>query len=121
MLRFAVLLLAAALAGCGSEPASPPTSGVPSAAVPSASVAAPDRGELLYDTACKACHDKETHWRNRHWVRDWPTLMQQVTRWQTVAGQSWQREDIEDVAAYLNRRFYHVPCPLPRCAAGTVG
>jgi mono/diheme cytochrome c family protein len=116
MLRFAVLTLAFALGGCAARPASPPA-----VAVPSAAVAAPDRGRLFYDTACKACHDKDTHWRNRHWVRDWPTLIQQVTRWQQIAGQTWRREDIEDVAAYLNRQFYHVPCPLPRCTAGTVG
>jgi hypothetical protein len=46
---------------------------------------------------------------------------QQVTQWQSLAGQSWGSEEIEDVAAYLHRRFYELPCPLPRCAAGTVG
>ena len=44
-----------------------------------------------------------------------------LPRWQSVAGQTWGKEDIEDVAAYLNRRFYDVPCPLPGCKAGTVG
>jgi hypothetical protein len=50
-----------------------------------------------------------------------PVAVGQVTRWQCAAGQTWQREDIEDVAAYLNRQFYDLPCPLPRCKAGTVG
>jgi mono/diheme cytochrome c family protein len=116
MLRVAAFLIAAALAACSTERAAPPV-----ATVPSASVAAPDRGQLLYETACKTCHDTQTHWRGRHLVRDWPTLIEQVTRWQNIAGQTWRREDIEDVAAYLNRQFYRVPCPLPRCTAGTVG
>lgn len=116
MLRPAVLLLAVSLAGCAGDNRPPPV-----ASVPSATVAAPDRGHLLYDTACKTCHDQQVHWRDGRLVRDWSTLLGQVTRWQSVAGQTWGKEDIEDVAAYLNRRFYDVPCPLPGCKAGTVG
>ena len=63
----------------------------------------------------------ETHWRARHRVRDWGTLLQQVTHWQEVAEQNWGQHEIEDVGAYLNRQFYGVPCPLPRCSPGTVG
>jgi mono/diheme cytochrome c family protein len=115
MLRIAALLTVA-LAACSAERVSPPA-----VAVPSASVAAPERGQLLYETACKTCHDTQTHWRSSHFVRDWPTLIEQVTRWQGIAGQTWRREDIEDVAAYLNRQFYRLPCPLPGCKPGTVG
>ena len=116
MFRLAALCLAVAgLAGCAGK------EGPPQAAVPSASVAAPDRGHLLYDTACKGCHDQQAHWRDNRIVHDWPSLIEQVTRWQAVAGQTWRREDIEDVAAYLNRLYYRLPCPLPRCSAGTVG
>jgi hypothetical protein len=32
-----------------------------------------------------------------------------------VAGQSWSAEEVADVAAYLNRRFYGLPCPTPGC------
>ena len=116
MPRFAALLLAAALGGCAGESAPPPV-----AAMPSASIAAPERGHLLYDTVCKGCHDQQAHWRDERIVHDWPSLIDEVTRWQAVAGQAWRREDIEDVAAYLNRLFYRVPCPLPRCSAGTAG
>jgi hypothetical protein len=56
-----------------------------------------------------------------HRVRDWPTLVEQVTRWQRIAEQTWTMDEIEDVSASLDRRFYDVPCPLPRCKAGTVG
>ena len=54
-------------------------------------------------------------------MQDWQGLLRQVTRWQAVAGQRWRAEEIEDVAAYLNRRFYRLACPLPGCAADKVG
>jgi hypothetical protein len=110
----AALLLC--MAGCASHSSTPPV-----AVVAETEMADPARGQLLYRTACEGCHVKETHWRGRHVVQDWPQLVEQVTRWQSVAGQSWSRHEIEDVAAYPNRRFYELPCPLPRCSAGTVG
>lgn len=93
-------LLLAVLAGC-AKPA-------PEAALP---VADARRGELLYDTACLACHTTQAHWRDRRIVQSWPDLLGQVTRWQQVAGQNWAGEEIRDVAAYLNRRFYKLPAP----------
>jgi mono/diheme cytochrome c family protein len=112
----AALAFALGVVGCGSGPAAPRT-----AVVPADAMADPARGELLYRTTCAACHSQQTHWRGSHRVKDWPGLLEQVTQWQGVAGQNWGMEEIEDVAAYLNRRFYELPCPLPRCAAGTVG
>ena len=93
----------------------------PSAAVPAREMADPGRGQLLYQTACATCHTAQAHWRDRSIVPDWQGLLHQVTRWQTIAGQRWRAEEIEDVAAYLNRRFYHFACPLPGCAADKVG
>lgn len=84
----------------------------------SAPRADPDRGELLYTTVCAACHSEQVHWRDQRLVGDWPSLLYQVTRWQAVAGQTWSAEDIADVAAYLNRGFYRMPCPVPGCGAG---
>jgi mono/diheme cytochrome c family protein len=103
------------ITGC-SGPAAPRV-----AAVPSGTMADPARGEMLYENACAECHTKQTHWRAVHLVRDWPSLLQQINRWQGVAGQNWSAREIEDVGAYLNRQFYGLPCPLPRCSAGTVG
>jgi mono/diheme cytochrome c family protein len=67
------------------------------------------RGQLLYDTACVECHSTQAHWRDKRLVRDWPGLVHQVTRWQAIAGQAWRREEVEDVAEYLNQRFYKLP------------
>ena len=93
------------LAGC--------TGGSPREAAGPAADAA--RGELLYGTACAACHTTQAHWRDKRVVRSWGDLVYQVTRWQQVAGQSWSAEEVADVAAYLNRRFYGLPCPTPGC------
>jgi cytochrome c2 len=68
-------------------------------------------GRLLYENACVACHTTQAHWRNKSIVTDWPSLVGQVTRWQAIAGQSWNEDEIRDVAAYLNQRFYRLPAP----------
>jgi hypothetical protein len=73
------------------------------------------RGGELYRTHCHECHTSRVHWRDQRLVRSWDDLRYQVTRWQKIAGQNWSREDVDDVAAYLNRTFYEVPCTLPGC------
>jgi mono/diheme cytochrome c family protein len=97
----ALLLLAGCTAGSARE-----------AAGPEADAA---RGELLYGTACAACHTTQAHWRDKRVVHSWGDLIYQVTRWQGVAGQNWSAQEVADVAAYLNRRFYGLPCPTPGC------
>jgi len=66
-------------------------------------------GRLLYDTACVECHTTQAHWREKRLVRTRPDLVHQVMRWQAIVGQNWRREDVEDVAAYLNQQFYKLP------------
>lgn len=79
-------------------------------------VADVERGHLLYENACGACHTTQPHWREKHIVHSWDDLTYQVGRWQNVAGQNWSKADIRDVAAYLNWRFYHLPCHEKGCA-----
>lgn len=79
-------------------------------------VADAQRGALLYENVCGACHTAQLHWREKHLVHSWSDLVYQVDRWQRVAGQNWGADDIRDVAYYLNERFYHVPCPQKGCA-----
>ena len=92
-------VLTLVLAGCGAAPQAPEKALAPDA----------QRGRLLYDTACVQCHTTQAHWREKRLVRTWPDLVHQVMRWQTLAGQNWRTEDVEDVAAYLNQEFYRLP------------
>ena len=73
------------------------------------------RGGELYRTHCSACHTAQVHWREKSLVHSWNDLRYQVSRWQRIAGQNWSREEIDDVAAYLNQLFYQAPCPAPGC------
>ncbi|HEX4984646.1 MAG TPA: cytochrome C [Burkholderiales bacterium] len=73
------------------------------------------RGRMLYGTSCDACHSQNVHWRDRRIADSWPSLVAQVTRWQANTGRRWPQEDIRNVAAYLNERFYHLPCPVEEC------
>jgi len=74
-----------------------------------------DHGRKLYENSCDACHTANLHWRDKRLVDSWAGLLQQVDRWQRNSGQSWAPADIKDVAAYLNTRFYQLPCPANEC------
>ncbi|MGQ0696690.1 MAG: hypothetical protein ACT4PZ_00470 [Panacagrimonas sp.] len=73
------------------------------------------RGRLLYDTACVACHTTQAHWRDNSIVGSWSDVVAQVERWQTNAGQQWGSSEIGDVAAYLNAIYYRMPCSTTGC------
>jgi mono/diheme cytochrome c family protein len=97
-MRPAALFLVLALAACSQAPQAleGPTANA-------------ERGRLLYDTACSACHTTQPHWRENRAVHSWDGLIAQVQRWQATAGQNWSAADVEDVASFLNERFYHLP------------
>jgi mono/diheme cytochrome c family protein len=64
------------------------------------------RGELLYSTHCVACHTTEIHWREKRLVKNISSLRFQVNRWQATIGLNWTKEEIADVAVYLNSTYY---------------
>lgn len=111
------VLCAALLVGCSGSP----SSGATQVAVPERSMADARRGQLLYETACSACHTEQAHWRDKRLVHDWGSLVYEVARWQQNAGQGWGPGEIEDVSAYLNQRLYHLPCPIAGCATDKTG
>jgi mono/diheme cytochrome c family protein len=67
------------------------------------------RGELLYDTHCRACHTEQVHWRDKRAAKDWSGLKEEVWRWQAAAGLRWSEDDIAAVARHLNETIYHLP------------
>lgn len=70
------------------------------------SAMAQSRGELLYTTHCIACHTTEMHWRDRRAASNWPSLRDQVRRWQEAGSLAWTDAEILDVARYLNETIY---------------
>jgi mono/diheme cytochrome c family protein len=71
--------------------------------------ATPSRGELLYDTHCKACHREQVHWRDKKLATDWPTLRELVRHWQGTALLGWSEADIVEVTRHLNDAYYRFP------------
>ena len=69
------------------------------------------RGELLYNTHCIACHTSKMHWRDQRLAQNWTSLNMQVRRWQSSIQLDWDDDDIDKVAAYLNRLYYRFPEP----------
>jgi mono/diheme cytochrome c family protein len=68
-------------------------------------------GKLLYETVCSECHTVQIHWRQGGLVKNWLGLTVQIDRWQRNTGQFWSKEQIVDVARYLNKNFYKLPSP----------
>ena len=74
---------------------------------------AASRGALLYDTHCVACHTAKMHWRDNKAAVNWPSLKGLVRRWQDEEKLDWSDADVDEVARYLNERFYRFEAPLP--------
>jgi mono/diheme cytochrome c family protein len=75
---------------------------------------APSRGELLYENHCGACHTTQMHWRQQRAATDWASLRVLVRRWQGTAQLNWSDDEIDDVARFLNTRFYRYEEPPRR-------
>jgi mono/diheme cytochrome c family protein len=111
LFRFWITVCTLALAAaCASPPPEQPATPIVSA----------QRGGDLYRDNCNACHTAQVHWREKRLVRSWDDLLFQVSRWQAIAGQGWSRDEIADVAAYLNGVFYDLPCPTSGCRGSGV-
>jgi mono/diheme cytochrome c family protein len=67
---------------------------------------AKSRGQLLYDNHCTTCHESMVHIRTRQQVSTLQELRNQVSRWAAYATLRWNKDEIEEVARYLNTRFY---------------
>ena len=79
---------------------------------------AQNRGQLLYETHCIACHSAQVHWRDQLLARDWGSLRREVQRWQSIAALNWSEEDVNDVSRHLNQRYYRFSEPASPVADG---
>ena len=66
------------------------------------------RGKLVYETHCLACHYERIHKRDpsRSLVRSVDQLRLEVAQRAAFAGQRFTLEDLDDIAEYLNRSHY---------------
>lgn len=88
-------------------------------ALVSGAQAAPDaeRGKILYETRCSACHANSVHNRDARKAKSYDALRAQVLRWSAESRSTWSGDEIDDVTLYLNQRYYRFPCPQILCKA----
>lgn len=69
------------------------------------------RGKLVYETHCLACHYERIHKREpaRSLVRTIPQLRLEVAQRAANTGQRFTIEDLDDIAEYLDRTHYRFP------------
>jgi mono/diheme cytochrome c family protein len=72
-----------------------------------------NRGRLLYDTHCGACHYERMHERQRMKIRDLSDLRLAVARWSTQTKRTFAPDEIDDVVAYLDKMHYHLTEKTP--------
>lgn len=80
-----------------------------------ASAADAERGRSLYETRCDGCHAESVHGRAKREASGFESLRGWVRRWSGNLGLKWKDEEIDDVAVYLNGRFYRFACPPSAC------
>lgn len=68
----------------------------------------PARGRLLYETHCLSCHYERIHQRDAAHSRivTRAGLLAEVTERAALTQRPFTREDLEDIAAYLDRSHY---------------
>ena len=76
-----------------------------------------ERGKILYETRCSACHASSVHNRDARKARSFDGLRAQVLRWSAEVGGAWTADEVDDVTLYLNQRYYRFPCPQKLCKA----
>ena len=64
------------------------------------------RGRLLYETHCGACHYERLHDRVRTKIGQLADLRDEVARWAPQTGRSFTLDEREDVVQYLNESHY---------------
>lgn len=80
-----------------------------------ATSAEPARGQALYEARCSTCHAESVHGRRNRVAADFDSVRRWVARWSDNLGLGWDAGEVDDVAAYLNGRYYNYPCPPDVC------
>jgi len=75
------------------------------------------RGRALYEAGCVGCHAESVHGRQKREAADLEAVRGWVRRWSANLGLKWSEEEVGDVAAHLNARYYRFACPPEDCKA----
>ena len=74
-----------------------------------------ERGRLLYQTHCGACHSERTHdERLRPAVKDLADLRDMVARWAPHSKRTYTLDELEDIVQFLNEAHYRFGLPPKR-------
>ena len=65
-----------------------------------------DRGRMLYQNHCVACHESRVHIREARKVKTYADLDRFARRFAGLAGVEWGDDDMVLVIEYLNRTHY---------------
>ena len=74
-----------------------------------------ERGRVLYESRCDGCHAESVHGRQKRAATDFEAVRDWVRRWSVNLGLKWTSDEVNDVAAHLNARFYRFVCPADDC------
>ena len=74
-----------------------------------------NRGQALYEARCGGCHDTSVHGRSPRSAKSFDEVRGYVARWDKQLGTAWTDEEINEVARYLNEKYYQFPCPTAVC------
>lgn len=64
-------------------------------------------GAALHRQYCTSCHDDSMYTRKNRRVNSMDGLISQVGRCDAALGLKWFDDQIDAVAAYLNKNYYH--------------
>jgi mono/diheme cytochrome c family protein len=67
-----------------------------------------DRGRALYENHCEECHESWAHTRDGSRVNTIEDLRRWTQAWSMHSKLDWSDDEINDVADYLNREYYHL-------------
>ena len=65
-----------------------------------------NNGKQLQQANCMSCHDDGMYTREDRKITTLDGLDKQVRRCELTLGLQWFDDDVSDVSAYLNQRFY---------------
>ena len=69
------------------------------------------RGRLLYETHCGACHYERLHDRMRTKIGQLADLRDEVGRWAPQTGRRFTLDEREEMVQYLNESHYRFGLP----------